>query len=558
MKKNIGIILSAMLVATTVVGCASKPAPLATTPSTPSAVAPAPEKNLEYPKGDITFLVPSGAGGGNDLTTRALIPEMQRELGVNVVPINKGESKGAIAASEIMTAKPDGQTLYFNSQTLVLMPYGGMPDIKIDEFQPVAQVVSDTGVVYVKADSPYKTIEDFVTSAKTNQVKVAHNGVGAIWHLAALQLSQKAELSIMAYISPGSTVKGLISGLIGLIVATIGFDPVAAVPRFTFGSMYLFSGVNFTAAMIGLFGMTEILLSTEKKYKERKGEQIAEIKNPLQCFKHLKGNRANLMRSSIIGVIVGAIPGAGGTIASIVAYAQQKKMSKNPEKMGSGAIEGVVAAETANNACTGGAMITLLSLGIPGDAVTAILIGAFIIHGLTPGPTLFSTNFNLVSAIFIGMLIINVLILVLGLFCAPYFAKLLKVPKPIMNTVILLLCVIGTFGVQNSMFDVFIMALFALVGYLMTKMDLPRAPIVLALILGPLMEENLRRWVDLANGSYGEFFISSCAKNPIAPIIFAITIFTLVSPMFGKKAKLSEDMAFKIRDENEKSKEKAL
>ena len=175
--------------------------------------------------------------------------------------------------------------------------------------------------------------------------------------------------------------------------------------------IYLFSGIQFTAAMIGLFGLSEVLLSVEKKLSHVEKTEFYEVKNPLECFKYLKQIWANIMRSSIIGVIVGAIPGAGGTIASIVSYAQQKKISKHPEEMGKGSIEGIAAAEAANNACTGGAMITLLSLGIPGDAVTAILIGAFVIHGLTPGPMLFSTNFNIVSAIFIGMFIINILIL---------------------------------------------------------------------------------------------------------------------------------------------------
>lgn len=360
-------------------------------------------------------------------------------------------------------------------------------------------------------------------------------------------------ISVMAYISPGSTLKGLMAGIIGLLIGCIGFDPVTAIPRFTFGSMYLFSGVNFTAAMIGLFGMTEVLLSAEKKITAA-DQVISEIKNPLRCFKYLKQQFGNIMRSSVVGVIVGAIPGAGGTIASIVSYAQQQKFSKHPEEMGKGAIEGVVAAEAANNACTGGAMTTLLSLGIPGDGVTAILIGAFVIHGLQPGPNLFNTNYDLVSAIFIGMFIVNVLILVLGLAGAPYFAKLLRAPKPIMNTVILILCVVGTFGVQNSMFDVKVMLFFSIIGYLMTKLSLPRAPIVLALILGPLMEENLRRWLELSNGDYFNFFISSCAKNPIAPVIFTITILTLVMPLFSKKGKLSEDRAFQMQKEAEERK----
>ncbi|MGE4283365.1 MAG: tripartite tricarboxylate transporter permease [Clostridia bacterium] len=357
-------------------------------------------------------------------------------------------------------------------------------------------------------------------------------------------------LSVIAYISPGSTLKGLISGVIGLMLATIGSDPITAVPRFTFGNMNLFSGIQFIAAMIGLFGLSEVLMSFEKKSADIQKSEFYEVKDPFECFKYLKEIWGNIIRSSIIGTIVGAIPGAGGTIASIVSYAQEKKISKHPEELGKGSIHGITAAEASNNACTGGAMITLLSLGIPGDAVTAILIGAFVIHGLTPGPMLFTTNFDLVSAIFIGMFMINIFILLLGLFGAKYFARLMLVPKPIMNTVILILCVVGTYGVQNSMFDVYTMLIFAVLGYFITKLSLPKAPIVLALILGPLMESNLRRWIELANGDYFGMFFRTSLTNPIALIILMITAATLLLPFFSKKGRISEDMVGRLKEEN--------
>lgn len=360
-------------------------------------------------------------------------------------------------------------------------------------------------------------------------------------------------ISVMAFISKGSTLKGLIAGVFGLLVATIGFDPNTSILRFNFGSIYLNSGINFTAAMIGLFGMTEIMLAAEKKPKQQAEQKIEAVKDTLACFRYFKKEWLNIFRSSVIGVIVGAIPGAGGTIASIIAYAQQKKLSKHPERMGSGAVEGIVAAEAANNACTGGAMTTLLSLGIPGDAVTGILMGAFIIHGLQPGPNLFNTNYNLISAIFIGMFLINILILVLGLAGAPYFAKLLKFPRHTLNTVILVLCVVGTFGVQNSMFDVRVMVVFAVIGYVFTKLEVPRAPIVLALILGSMMEENLRRWLELSDGHYWAYFVECSSKTPIAPIILAITILTLVSPLFKKNKPFTEDALTEYEKKNEEN-----
>lgn len=349
-------------------------------------------------------------------------------------------------------------------------------------------------------------------------------------------------ISIMAFVSPGSTLKGFIAGFIGLLIATIGFDPVTAIARFTFGSMNLLSGVQFIAAMIGLFGVSEILLNVEQ-HAVGAVQEVFKIEKSFESFKEVRGLWGVILRSSVIGVIVGAIPGAGGTIASIVSYAQQKKMSKNPDAMGKGATEGIAAAEAANNACTGGAMTTLLSLGIPGDAVTAILIGAFVLHGLQPGPFLFEKNFDLVSAIFIGMAMINVLFLVFGMFGAKYFAKLLQIPRPLLNTTILALCVIGTYAVQSSIFDVGAMLVFGIMGYLMTKQGIPRAPVVLALILGPLLEENFRRWLSLADGEYVKALTTSFTTNPVSLVLVIIVILTFVLPLIRKKPGLNGSSA---------------
>jgi putative tricarboxylic transport membrane protein len=214
-------------------------------------------------------------------------------------------------------------------------------------------------------------------------------------------------------------------------------------------------------------------------------------------------------------------------------------MSRNPDAMGKGASEGIAAAEAANNACTGGAMTTLLSLGIPGDAVTAILIGAFVLHGLQPGPFLFEKNFDLVSAIFIGMAMINVLFLVFGMFGAKYFAKLLQIPRPLLNTSILALCVIGTYAVQSSIFDVGAMLVFGIMGYLMTKQGIPRAPMVLALILGPLLEENFRRWLSLADGEYVKVLMTAFTTNPVSLVLVIIVLLTFFLPLLRRKPGLN-------------------
>jgi len=347
-------------------------------------------------------------------------------------------------------------------------------------------------------------------------------------------------ISIMAYVSPGSTLKGLISGIFGLLIATVGFDPLTAAPRFTFGSVYLSAGVQFIAVMIGLFGVSEILLNIEKNPATAK-QEIFRVENSFESLKEMKGLWGTILRSSIVGVIIGAIPGAGGTIASIVAYAQQKRFSRHPEELGKGSPEGIAAAESANNACTGGAMTTLLSLGIPGDAVTAILIGAFVLHGLQPGPFLFEKHFDLVSAIFIGMVFINILFFLFGMFGAKYFARLLFIPRPALNTGILSLCVIGTYAVQSSMFDVGVMLFFGVLGYLMNKQEIPRAPLVLGLILGPLMEENFRRWIGLAHGKYLAVLWDTYTKNPVSVLLTILVILTFLLPAFQKQKRVTED-----------------
>ncbi len=354
-------------------------------------------------------------------------------------------------------------------------------------------------------------------------------------------------ISIMAYVSPGSTVKGLIAGFLGLLIATIGLDPLSGRSRYTFGQVNLLSGVQFIAAMIGLFGVSEILLSVHKSLGEKAA--LHRIERMGEATREIPRLWAVILRSSVVGVIVGAIPGAGGTIAAIVAYAQQKRLSRHPEELGKGSLEGIAAAESSNNACTGGAMTTLLSLGIPGDAVTAILIGAFVIHGLKPGPLLFEQHLDLVSAIIIGMLIINVLLLAFGLAGARYFAKLLHIPRAILNTGILALCVIGTYGIQNSMYDVVVMLAFGLLGFAMTRLDFPRAPMVLGMILGPLLEENFRRWLALANGDYLGSLLKSFRTNPISLVLVLLTIATLVLPIFQRSGRLSEDAGRKLAAE---------
>jgi putative tricarboxylic transport membrane protein len=334
-------------------------------------------------------------------------------------------------------------------------------------------------------------------------------------------------LSLIAYVGQGSTLKGLIAGAVGLLIATIGSDPILGYPRFMFGADELESGVNFITAMIGMFGIAEVMVQAETSaHLKRVTQALRDVIPPLKTMLGLTGV---IVRSSVIGVIIGALPGAGGTIASIIAYGQQKRVSRRPELLGTGSPEGIAAAESANNACTGGAMLTMMSLGIPGDAVTGIMIGALMIHGLRPGPILFQENIELVSAIFIGMFVANMFMVFFGLSALRFFARAITLPRSYLNASILSFAIIGSFALQNSFFDVGVTLVFGVVGYLMVKFDVPRAPMVLALILGPLMEDNLMRSILLVKGDVGEF-LTTLLTRPISATIIGLLVFLFIYP----------------------------
>lgn len=349
-------------------------------------------------------------------------------------------------------------------------------------------------------------------------------------------------LSVIAYVSPGSTLKGIVVGLAGLLIATVGFDPNTGIPRYTFGNMNLFGGIEFVPAMIGLFGMAEMMQAVAKTKREQELAVLRDkVSRTWDALNYLLKMKWVYLRASIVGVIIGIIPGAGGTIAAIAGYGVQKKASKHSHLMGKGSLEGVAAPETANSACIGGGFVPLLSLGIPGDAVTAVLIGVFLIHGIVPGPMMYTNNPHMVSAIFIGMMLACVFVFVIGMTGANLIAKILKIPTQLLNATIIALCVIGTFAVRNSLFDTLVMLVFGVIGYFMTQGKVPKAPLVLGLVLGPLVEENLRRWAMLAEGNPGRAFMNAVLTNPVTLVMVLATIAVLVIPIFSRKKHLAED-----------------
>lgn len=332
-------------------------------------------------------------------------------------------------------------------------------------------------------------------------------------------------LTIIASISGDSVTKGMISGLLGMFLATVGLDPNLGSPRFTFGLLQLTSGIEFIAVMIGLFGIAEGL------NRFREGISLADINqdfsNILPTLTDIRTIRDVTVGSSLVGTVIGAVPGAGGDIASFVTYNEAKRwLGEVTPPFGEGNILGVAAAESGNNSSTGGALIPTLTLGIPGDSVTAILIGALMVHGIRPGPGLFQDEPELVYAIFVGFFLVYICILVFGLLGAQFWARLIEFPAKYLWPVIFVLCVVGSLSLRGNVFDIWVMIGAGVFGYLLRMDGYPLAPMVLGLILGPIAEENLRRSLSISDGSLAIFYTS-----PLAMAILLFSVLSLLSPL---------------------------
>lgn len=332
-------------------------------------------------------------------------------------------------------------------------------------------------------------------------------------------------LTIIAGVSAKSMLKGLLSGALGLVLSTIGMDPMLGIPRFTFGLNGLLEGLPFTATLIGLFSMSQVLLLAEKKIKQLTGER--EVKDKVHLNKdELKRITPISLWTAAIGTVVGILPGAGGTIASFIGYNEAKRFTKNKEAFGTGIIEGVAGPEAANNAVTGGSLIPTLTLGIPGNSVTAILLGGLVIQGLRPGPDLFTVHGKTTYTFFAGFVIVNILILILGLFAVRLFAKVSKVSDAVLIPIIFALSVIGSYAISNNMLDVWVMFIFGIVGYFVKKFNLNSAAIVLALILGPIGETGLRRTLIMNKGNYMALFTGT-----ISWVLIVISLLSVMTPV---------------------------
>jgi len=341
-------------------------------------------------------------------------------------------------------------------------------------------------------------------------------------------------LTILIYLAHGSMSKALIMAAFGIILGLVGLDSINARPRFTFGKMELIDGVGLVPVVMGLFGVSEVLLNIEQVV--RRDVLKTRVKGLLPTVKDWRDSTGPIARGSLLGFFLGILPGGGAVISSFISYAVEKRISKHPERFGTGAIEGVAGPESANNAATGGAFIPLMTLGIPPNVIMAMLLGAFMIHGVTPGPLMMKQNPGIFWGVIVSMYIGNIMLLILNLPLITIWVQVLKVPYKILFPLILLFCLIGVYSVNNVVFDIYIMLIFGIMGYLMKKFGYEGAPLVLAFVLGPLMENNLRKSLIISQGDFSIFFV-----RPLAAASLILALFLLISPLIpglGKKRRV--------------------
>ena len=323
--------------------------------------------------------------------------------------------------------------------------------------------------------------------------------------------------------------KGYLSALLGLFVATIGLDLVQGIPRYTFGSWNLYDGIHFIPVAMGLFGIAEILTSNDDLSQLNVNKKDISFRKLLPNKEDWKFAMPHLGRSIPLGFFIGMLPGAGATVASFLAYGTAKRFSKRGNEFGTGVVEGIAAPESANNSASMGAMVPLLTLGVPGSGSTAVMLGALMMFGLTPGPLLFENNPDFIWGLIGSMYIGNLFLLILAMFAISFLVKILRVPTPILNSVVMAFILIGAYSLNNSMFDVGLTVFFGFVGFFMKKLNFPAAPMVLALVLGNMLETSLRQSMIISNGSPLIFF-----ERPISGTIMVVAILAIFFPLIKK------------------------
>ena len=347
-------------------------------------------------------------------------------------------------------------------------------------------------------------------------------------------------LSILTSLETDNICRTIISGLLGLLLACIGLDPLLGVPRLTFGTRLLTSGIEMIPVMIGFFAVTEVLKQTAKPSKLTAVGGNSNMSAKLPSLKEFLSVKWIVARCSVVGTIIGILPGAGATIASFMCYSMEQKLSKHPEKFGTGCLDGIAAPETGNNAATGGAMVPLLSLGIPGGNAAAIMMSALVLKGVTMGPLLLIDQPQFLSATFASMFVSNIVMVFAAIIIAKVFVQILKVPYSILGPTIIMMATIGAYATKNTAVDVILMAVAGLAGFLLVKCKFNSSAMILGLVLGSICESNLRRAVTIIQGDTLLQAFINLMKRPVTGIIMVVCLVVLiwpvVKPMIAKKA----------------------
>jgi len=334
-------------------------------------------------------------------------------------------------------------------------------------------------------------------------------------------------MTMLIYLASGSIPKAMMMALVGVLVASVGMDATSATQRFTLGILELNDGIGLIPLAMGLFGISEVLINVEQGLRRELAKE--KIKGLLPTRQDWKDSTAPIARGSLLGFLFGILPGGGGVTSSFVSYAVEKRISRHPEKFGKGAIEGVAGPESANNAATGGGFVPLLTLGIPSNPAMAMLLGALLIHGMQPGPLLMQKQPDLFWGVVTSMYVGNGMLLLLNLPMIGMWVQVLKIPYRILFPLILLFCLIGAYSINNSVADILIMILFGIVGYLMKKFEYEGAPLILAYVLGPMLEISLRQSLTISSGSFAIFF-----TRPIAAGGMLLAILLILSPILPR------------------------
>lgn len=339
-------------------------------------------------------------------------------------------------------------------------------------------------------------------------------------------------LSIIASVSGDSILKGLVSGAIGMIVASVGIDSISGLTRFTFGKVKMYNGIKMIAVLLGVYAIAQLIsrVNGNDKGGQASSLVVEKGKKDRVTLAEVKSTAPVMLKSSVIGSIIGAIPGTGSAIAAYIAYNEAKRTAKPDEHFGEGELRGIAAPESANNGATASCLIPLLTLGIPGDAVAATLMGAFTMHGLVVGPKLFQDSGPIIYAMMIGCVIAQLFMYTQGRYLMPVFVKITHIPQDLLTALLMVICCAGAFAIANTVFDVHIMLIFGVIAYVMSKFDFPAVPIVLGMVLGPIAESNLRNALTMSNGSWSIFI-----KRPICLGFIILTFVFIILLKHGTK-----------------------